>query len=102
LQLDDGEGVNVVEEIPPTPKQKPRCPRKSVAMVVKEENDEDVASKNWEDSAVHTLIAICGEMEAEFLKNAKKQDKPKSYVVCIFFISRNAKSFRFILSELGF
>jgi hypothetical protein len=58
LQLNDGEGTNVVEEIPPTPKQKTRCPRKSVTMVVKKENDEEAPSKNWEDNEVHTLIAI--------------------------------------------
>jgi hypothetical protein len=45
LQLDDGKGVNVIEEIPPTSKQKVGHPRKSV-VVVKEENDENAPSKN--------------------------------------------------------
>jgi hypothetical protein len=40
---------------------------------VKEENDEDAPLKNWEYCEVHTLIAICGKMEEEFLKNAKKK-----------------------------
>jgi hypothetical protein len=72
LQLDDNEEANVVEEILFAPKQKPRRPRKSAAEVVKVEDDEDAPSKNWEDSEVHTLIVICDEMEANFLKNAKK------------------------------
>jgi hypothetical protein len=43
---------------------------------VKEENDKDAPSKNWKDTEVHTLIAICGgEMEVEFLRNSKKQGK---------------------------
>jgi hypothetical protein len=75
LQQDDGEGANVVEEISPTSRRKPKCSRKSITLVVKEENDEDALSKNWEDSEVHTLIVIHGEMEARFLKNSKKQGK---------------------------
>jgi hypothetical protein len=73
LRLDDSEGVNVVEEIPPTPKWKAGRLQKSVVAVVKEENDEDVPSKNWEDTEVHTLIAIRWEIGVEFSKNAKKQ-----------------------------
>jgi hypothetical protein len=37
LQLNDDEGVNVVDKISPTSKQKPRRLRKSVVVVVKEE-----------------------------------------------------------------
>ena len=72
LQLDNNEEANVVEEIPSASKQKSKCPRKSTTELVKEEDDEDAPSKNWEDSEVHTLIVICDKMEAYFLKNAKK------------------------------
>jgi hypothetical protein len=58
LQLDDGEGVNVVEEILPTSKNKKLDAQEVVPVVVKEENDEDAPSKNWEDNKVHILIVI--------------------------------------------
>jgi hypothetical protein len=61
----------MIKEIPPAPKQRCRYPRKSVAIVVKDKDDEDVPSKNWVDGEVHTLIAICGKIEVKFLKNAK-------------------------------
>jgi hypothetical protein len=53
-------------------------------VVVIEKNDEDVPSKNWEDSEVHTLIAICSKIEVQFLKNVKKQGKPLKYYVLKF------------------
>jgi hypothetical protein len=28
--------------------------------------------KHWRDADVEVMIALCGEMEPEFLKNAKK------------------------------
>ena len=40
---------------------------------MKEEDEEKESKKNWPDCEVETLIAICGEMQFEFVKNAKKQ-----------------------------
>jgi hypothetical protein len=59
----------VLEEIPPAPKQKAGCPRMSLVVVVKEKNDEDAPSKNWEDNKVHTLIAICGKIHNTMFYN---------------------------------
>lgn len=40
---------------------------------VKKEDEDESAAKNWKDCDVETMIALRGEMEPEFLKNAKKQ-----------------------------
>ena len=39
------------------------------------EENEEFNSKDWRDRDMETMIAMCGEMELEFLKNAKKQGK---------------------------
>jgi hypothetical protein len=57
-------------------------------MVVKKENDENAPSKNWEEGEVHTLIAICNKMEAEFLENASKQGNPIGTMLCDFFFCK--------------
>jgi hypothetical protein len=40
-------------------------------MDIKDEDDND--KRHWLDSEVETLIALKGEMQPEFVKNAKKQ-----------------------------
>ena len=37
---------------------------------------------NWRDYEIETLIAICGEMEEEFVKSARKQDITFICVLC--------------------
>ena len=68
---------------PPTPKKKragvPKKPRKKNVKKEKEE-DEESNSKNWKDHDVETMISLHGEMECEFLKNAKKQGMIFAYV----------------------
>ena len=54
----------------PVTKKKAGKPRK---MTMKEEDEEEKSRKNGPDCEVETLIAIRGEMEPEFVKNAKKQ-----------------------------
>ena len=51
------------------PKRKVGRPKKSV----KEKIEESEAGRNWPDSEVYALIDIRGEMEPDFVKNAKKQ-----------------------------
>lgn len=51
------------------------------ATIVKKEKDGDGVSKNWLDDEVHTLIALRGETEPKFVKNAKKQGmKSKTFL----------------------
>lgn len=68
------EDVKIVA--PPAPKKKggaaAKKPHKKIVKKDKEE-DEDLSSKHWKDADVETMISLRGEMESEFLKNAKKQ-----------------------------
>jgi len=69
------EDVQIITPVAPKKKgvatsKKPR--KKNVKDV---EEDEELSSKNWRDRDVETMIAMRGEMEPEFLKNAKKQGK---------------------------
>lgn len=41
--------------------------------IVKDDDDGEEGKKNWADSEVQTLIALRGEMDADFVKNWKKQ-----------------------------
>lgn len=43
--------------------------------IVKDDDDGDEGKKNWADSEVQTLIALRGEMDADFVKNWKKQGR---------------------------
>ena len=66
--------IKVEEDVqfisPPPPKKTRKNPK------LKEIKDEDDDNKrNWLDSEVETLIALKGEMQPEFVKNAKKQGK---------------------------
>lgn len=45
-----------------------------------EEDGEFGVSKNWRDSDVEALVALRGEMEPNFVKNAKKQDNSLQFV----------------------
>ena len=50
---------------------KTKCQRKSKAKDVKLEEDD--SKRNWLDSEVEALIALKGEMQPDFIRNAKKQ-----------------------------
>jgi hypothetical protein len=54
-----------------SPKKK-ATPRKKATMKIEGE-EEDEGGRNWLDSEVHSLIALRGEMEPEFVRNGKKQ-----------------------------
>lgn len=54
-----------------------KCWKKNVKDV---EEDEKYGSKNWKDYDVKTMISLHGEMEPQFLKNAKKQNTIFAYL----------------------
>lgn len=62
------------------PKRKVGRPKKAV----KEKVEESDAGRNWPDSEVFALIDIRGEMEPDFVKNAKKQGQ--NFLNCKLFI----------------
>lgn len=69
---EDEEDVHVcpAQETPTMlPKRKAGRPRKSVRVKI----EESEAGRNWPDSEVYALIDVRGEMESDFVKNAKKQ-----------------------------
>ena len=73
------EDVQIIPPLAPKKKgvavsKKPRK-KKEVKEVKEVEEDEESNSKKWRDRDVETMIAMRGEMEPEFLKNAKKQGK---------------------------
>lgn len=80
---------------PSAPKKKgaaaAKKPRKKNVKNEKEE-DEESAKKNWKDQDVETMISLRGEMEPEFLKNAKKQGMISTYVI---FLKKIGKKIRF-------
>jgi len=57
-----------------------------------EEEDEESSKKNWKDQDVETMILLRGEMELEFLKNAKKQGMISTNVI---FWKKIGKKIRF-------
>jgi hypothetical protein len=57
------------------------------------EEDKELSSKNWRDRDVETMIAMRGEMEPEFFKNAKKQGK--------FFANLNFLKRKVLISDLA-
>ena len=63
----DEEDVQIIS--PPPPKK----PRKNAKKIVEIKDEDDDAKRHWLDSEVETLIALKGEMQPEFVKNAKKQ-----------------------------
>jgi hypothetical protein len=68
-----GFGLQEILKLIPIPNK--RTLRKK-AIVIKDENEEgDKARKNWVDGEVLHLIALRGELEPKFAKNAKKQGK---------------------------
>ena len=67
--VDDDKVDEEVEVLEEEPKQK--LQRKGKAKQVKVEDDD--SKRNWLDSEVETLIALKGEMQPDFIKNAKKQ-----------------------------
>jgi hypothetical protein len=60
--------------IAPTPLKKRASRKKAEPKELKKEGFKEGAS-NWKDCDVEVLISLSGEMDPEFLKNAKKQDK---------------------------
>jgi hypothetical protein len=56
---------------------------------MKEEDEEgEKAGKKWADGEVLHQIALWGEMELEFVKNAKKQGKFQ-LIETLFFLIKN-------------
>ena len=66
---DDNELQIISTQLPATKKKAGR----SRKITMKEEDEEEESRKNWPNCEVETLIAIRGETEPGFVKNAKKQ-----------------------------
>jgi hypothetical protein len=62
--------------VPSAPKKRAtgirKAAKKTVKPVVKKEEDDDGA-RNWSDEEVRQMIAMWGEMDAEFTNGTKKQ-----------------------------
>jgi hypothetical protein len=54
---------------------KKRAPRKKAEPKEPKKEGSEEGASNWKDCDVEVLISLCGEMDPEFLKNAKKQGK---------------------------
>ena len=61
-----------VLEVPEEPKKKKKLKKGQKGKTVKVEEEED-KGKIWKDDEIEILIALCGEMDLEFMKNSKKQ-----------------------------
>jgi hypothetical protein len=55
------------------PKKAAATKKASKKTMKKKEDEEDEKKKHWKDEHVLQMIALRGEMEPEFVKNAKKQ-----------------------------
>ena len=91
------EEVEVLEEEPKKKRQ-----RKGKAKQVKVEDDD--SNHNWLDNEVETLIALKGEMQPDFIKNAK--NKVRKYVLCnlgfeVNFVFWNSGSIASLLFHLN-
>jgi hypothetical protein len=69
-------------------------------MTKKKEGETEEEKKHWKDANVEVMIALRGEMEPEFLKNAKKK-----YVECfycaIYFSKNKIKKSNLRLGQLA-
>jgi hypothetical protein len=63
-----------IQIIAPTPLKK-RAPRKKVEQKELKKEGSEEGALNWKDCDVEVLISLHGEIDPEFLKNAKKQGK---------------------------
>ena len=86
------EDVQIIAPLAPKKKgvATSKKPRKKIVKEVEE--DDEFGSKNWRDRDVETMIAMRGEMEPEFLKNAKKQGKIFANLI---FFQKKSSDFRF-------
>jgi hypothetical protein len=62
-----------VPAVKSAPKKAVATKKASKKTMKKEEDEEDKEKKHWKDEHVLQMIALRGEMEPEFVKNAKKQ-----------------------------
>ncbi len=77
-QVEKDLDLQEILKLAPLPKK--RATKKKTTIVTMKKEDEEgekaeKAGKNWADGGVLHLIALRGEMELEFTKNAKKQGK---------------------------
>ena len=83
VQDDEDNDVQIVT--PSAPKKK--TPTKKVTKMImkkEKEGESEEEKKHWKDVDVEVMIALHGEMEPEFLKNAKKQGMLNISVVLNF------------------
>ena len=105
VQDDEDDDVHIVTLS--APKRKTTAKKVTKKIMKKEtEGETEVEKKHWKDADVEVMIALRGEMELEFLKNAKKQGTLKFSVVlnfsmCIAFFDLRRKTY-FKLDQLGF
>ena len=83
VQDDEDDDVQIVT--PSAPKRKTTAKKVTKKIMKKEkEGETEEEKKHWKDADVEVMIALRGEMEPEFLKNAKKQGMLNFFVVLNF------------------
>jgi len=70
--VEDEEDDDVQIVTPSAPKKKTTTKKVTNKTMMKEEGETEEDKKHWKDADVEVMIALRGEMEPEFLKNAKK------------------------------
>ena len=83
VQDDEDNDVQIVT--PSAPKRKTIAKKVTKKIMKKEtEGETEAEKKHWKDADVEVMIALRGDMEPEFLKNAKKQGMLNFFVVLNF------------------
>jgi hypothetical protein len=99
--IEDLEDDDVQIVTPSAPKRKTTTKKVTKKIMMKEkEGETEEEKKHWKDADVEVMIALRGEMEPEFLKNAKKQGMSNVSVVQFFF-KKTKKKFRFQIGPIG-
>jgi hypothetical protein len=75
-EIEEDDDVEIIAPISPKKKvvsKRATSSRKAPKKTVKKEDEEEEDKKHWKDEHVLQMIALRGEMDPEFVKNAKKQ-----------------------------
>jgi len=99
--IEDLEDDDVQIVTPSAPKMKTTTKKVTKKIMMKEkEGETEEEKKHWKDADVEVMIALRGEMEPEFLKNAKNK-VCRMFMVCNFFSKKQKKNPDFRLGQLG-
>ena len=70
-----------VQIVTPSAPKKKTTAKKVIKKIMKEKDEEIEENKIWKDADVEVMITLRGEMEPEFLKNAKKNKNIHIYML---------------------